>query len=47
MAELDIKLPIMMTPEQKKANRRTGLILASVVLVFMFGFMVKMALLSK
>lgn len=37
----------MMTPEQKKANRRTGLVLLSVVLVFMLGFMVKMALLGK
>lgn len=35
-----------MTPEQKKANLRTGLILASVVLVFMFGFMAKMIFLS-
>ena len=36
-----------MTPEQKKANRRTGLILASVALVFFVGFMAKMILLSK
>ncbi|MDD5333845.1 MAG: cytochrome oxidase small assembly protein [Rhodoferax sp.] len=35
-----------MTPEQKRANLRTGLILASVALVFFIGFMVKMALLS-
>ena len=36
-----------MTPEQKKANLKTGLILASVALVFFFGFMVKMILLSR
>jgi hypothetical protein len=36
-----------MTPEQKKTNLKTGLILASVVLVFFVGFMVKMALLGK
>ena len=35
-----------MTPEQKKANLKTGLILASVVAVFFVGFMVKMMLLS-
>jgi hypothetical protein len=35
-----------MTPEQKKANRRTGFILASVAIVFMFGFMAKMVLLG-
>ncbi len=31
-----------MTPEQKKNNRRLGLILASVVLVFFVGFMARM-----
>jgi hypothetical protein len=36
-----------MTPEQKKNNRRTGLILASVALAFFVGFMVKMILLSR
>ena len=36
-----------MTPEQqKKANLRLGLILASVALVFFVGFVVKMFLLS-
>ena len=35
-----------MTPEQKKANLKTGLILASVVAVFFVGFMVKIILLS-
>lgn len=34
------------TPEQKKANLRTGLILASVAVVFFIGFMVKMAVLG-
>ncbi len=37
----------MATPEQKKNNRRMGLILASIALVFFIGFMVKMLLLSK
>jgi hypothetical protein len=37
----------MATPEQKKANLRTGLILASVAAVFFIGFMVKMILLSR
>jgi hypothetical protein len=36
-----------MTPEQRRANLRTGLILASVAVVFFIGFMVKMVLLSK
>lgn len=36
-----------MTPEQKKANLRTGLILASIALVFFIGFMAKMVLLGK
>lgn len=36
-----------MTPEQqKKANLRLGLILASVALVFFVGFVAKMVLLS-
>ena len=37
----------MRTPEQKKANLRTGLILASVVAAFFIGFMVKMVMLGK
>ncbi len=37
----------MTTPEQKKANRRMGLILASIALVFFVGFMAKMVLLSR
>jgi hypothetical protein len=36
-----------MTPEQKKANVKTGLILASVALVFFIGFMVRMVLLGR
>ena len=36
-----------MTPEeQKKANRRLGLILASVALAFAIGFVAKMVLLG-
>ena len=37
----------MATPEQKKANLRTGLILGSIAVAFFVGFMVKMVLLSK
>ena len=33
-----------MTPEQKKANFKTGLILASVAVVFFVGFFAKMYL---
>jgi hypothetical protein len=33
-----------MSPEQRKSNRRLGLILASVALAFAVGFMAKMAL---
>ncbi len=36
-----------MTPEQKKNNRKLGLILGSIALVFFVGFMVKMILLSR
>jgi hypothetical protein len=36
-----------MTPQQKKANVKTGLILASVALVFFIGFMVRMVLLGR
>ncbi len=35
-----------MTPEQKKSNRRLGLILASVALIFFLGFLAKMVLLG-
>ena len=37
---------ISMTPEQKKTNLRTGLILASIALVFFIGFMAKMVILG-
>jgi hypothetical protein len=37
----------MMTPEQRRANLKTGLILASVALVFFAGFMLKMYLESQ
>ena len=33
-----------MTPEQKKSNRRLGLILASIAVVFFIGFMARMIL---
>jgi hypothetical protein len=36
-----------MTPEQKKANRKLGFILASVAIVFFAGFMFKLAVLSR
>jgi hypothetical protein len=36
-----------MTPEQKKNNRRLGLILASVAIVFFLGFMAKLVFLGK
>ena len=35
-----------LTPEQKKNNRRTGLILASIVAVFFIGLVAKVLLLS-
>jgi hypothetical protein len=36
-----------MTPQQKKNNRRLGLILASIALVFFVGFMTKMVVLGR
>ena len=36
-----------MTPEQKQANLKTGLILASIAVVFFLGFMVKMYIQSR
>lgn len=36
-----------MNHEQKKANIRTGLVLLSVALVFLLGFVAKMVLLGK
>ena len=37
----------MVNPEQRKSNLRTGLILASVALVFFMGVVVKLILLSR
>jgi hypothetical protein len=37
----------MATPEQKKANLKMGLILASIAAVFLVGFMVKIVLLTR
>ncbi len=36
-----------LTPDQRKANRKTGLFLAAVVLVVFFGFIAKMFLESR
>nr|WP_315246877.1 cytochrome oxidase small assembly protein [uncultured Albidiferax sp.] len=36
----------MLTPQQKKTNLRTGLILASIAVVFFIGFFAKMYLLN-
>jgi CHASE3 domain sensor protein len=36
----------MSSEEQKKANRRLGLILATVVIVFFLGFVARMVLLG-
>lgn len=37
----------MTTPEQKKANLRLGLVLATVALAFFLGFLAKLVLFSK
>lgn len=37
----------MKTEEQKKSNLRTGLVLATVVVVFFVGFIVRMAFLGR
>ena len=37
----------MLSDEQKRANRRLGLILASVAIAFGVGFMVKMIFLGR
>jgi hypothetical protein len=34
---------MVMSPEQKKSNRRMGLILASIAVVFFLGFIARMA----
>ena len=44
---MDQRRTSSMTPEQKKHNLRTGLILLSVALVFFIGFMVKMVVLAR
>jgi hypothetical protein len=36
----------MTTPEQKKANAKMGLILASIAVLFFVGFMARMVLLG-
>jgi hypothetical protein len=36
-----------MTPEQKKSNRRMGLTLASIAVLFFVGFMVRMVWLGR
>ena len=36
-----------MMPDQKKNNRKLGLILGTIALVFFVGFMAKMILLSR
>jgi hypothetical protein len=38
---------MVMTPEQKKSNLRTGLILASVAVAFFVGFLAKIVLMGK
>jgi hypothetical protein len=35
-----------LTPEQRKSNRRLGLILASIAVAFVLGFVAKMVLLK-
>jgi hypothetical protein len=48
LAELRSRREInIMNDEQKKANLKTGLILASVALVFLVGFVIKMVILGK
>jgi len=37
---------MVMTPEQRKSNRRLALVLASVAAVFAIGFVAKIALLG-
>ena len=37
----------MMTPEQKRNNRRMGLTLASIALLFFIGFLVRMVWLGR
>ncbi len=44
---MQIEQPSLRNTDQRKANVKTGLILASVALVFFVGFVVKMFLLGK
>jgi hypothetical protein len=44
---MPIESPSDLSSQQKKANVRTGLILASIALMFLAGFFVKMAMLGK
>jgi len=37
----------VLTPEQKKANRRLGLILATVALAFFLGFVLRLVWLGR
>ncbi len=37
----------MMTPEQKRKNRRMAITLASIALLFFVGFMVRMVVLGR
>ena len=39
-------MTMAMTPEQKKSNLRTALILASIAAVFLIGFVAKMVMLG-
>jgi len=39
-------IPMAMTPEQKKSNLRLGLILASVALAVLVGFVARLVLLQ-
>jgi hypothetical protein len=38
---------VAMTPEQRKANRRMALTLASIALLFFIGFIVRMAWIGR
>jgi len=42
-----MKIGNVMTPEQKRANLKTGLILASVAVAVFVGFMAKMVFLGS
>ncbi len=42
----DVRIATMVTAEQRKRNRRLGLILGTVALAFFFGFIVRMVVLG-